>query len=99
MDASRRRMVNIALYMATQAAAKMQNNLLCGGVPADTVVSIVSHASTKQERCLETTLGALADCIQTEKVQHPAILLMSWNKGVPAAGLASTPHQSRALSA
>ncbi|MDF1792677.1 MAG: siroheme synthase CysG [Thalassobaculaceae bacterium] len=66
----------LALYMAVGAAAKVRANLLAAGVEPDLDVRIVSRAASPAERVVITPLDALADTIEREGVENPAIILI-----------------------
>jgi len=70
----------LALYMAVQNAALVQDNLLQSGVPAASRVRIVASATTTDQVICETHLGALADTITSQKIGNPAVILVTHSK-------------------
>lgn len=75
----------LVLYMAVHKAAEVQSNLLEGGLPADTEVSVVASASHADEKIVECTLDELAEVIDSKDIQNPAVLMIRCPKVQPVA--------------
>ncbi|ALG89540.1 MULTISPECIES: siroheme synthase CysG [Actibacterium] len=66
----------LALYMGVRKAAEIQHSLLESGLPPESIVEIISAASTVNERHVSARIDALAETIEIEKVPSPSILLV-----------------------
>lgn len=67
----------LVIYMPGHEFSALRENLLSEGLPADTPALIVSHASTRRQREIATTLGALGSHTKSQTpLQPPAILLI-----------------------
>ncbi|KGB83465.1 siroheme synthase [Rhodovulum sp. NI22] len=66
----------LALYMGVRKAAEIQHSLLESGLPAESIVEIISAASTVNERHVSARIDALAETIEIEKIPSPSILLV-----------------------
>ena len=66
----------LVLYMAVHKADEVQANLLKGGLPSDTEVSVVASASHPHEKILDCALDEMAEAIAAEGIQNPAVLMI-----------------------
>lgn len=66
----------LALYMAMGKLAEIEASLIGAGLAADTVVEIVSEASTGRERQLATTLGRMRAEVKASGLKGPAIIFV-----------------------
>lgn len=66
-----------ALYMAIHRIETLVEELSAQGLPPETAISIVSAASTAQERVLEAPLHRLAAEVRQQGIANPAILLFT----------------------
>jgi len=66
----------LVLYMAVHKADEVQANLLKGGLPSDTEVSVVASASHPHEKILDCSLDEMAEAIAAEGIQNPAVLMI-----------------------
>ncbi|MEM9249589.1 MAG: siroheme synthase CysG [Pseudomonadota bacterium] len=66
----------LAVYMGLGAAREIQSELGARGLPTDTEVEIVSHASSAAEKVLRTTLGALSQDVDRNGLTAPSIILL-----------------------
>lgn len=66
----------LALYMGVRKAAEIQHSLLESGLPPESIVEIISAASTVNERHVSARIDALAETIEIEKIPSPSILLV-----------------------
>ncbi len=66
----------LALYMAMGKLAEIEASLIAAGLPADTVVEIVSNASTGRERQLASTLGRMRAEVMANGLKGPAIIFV-----------------------
>ncbi|MDU8926658.1 uroporphyrinogen-III C-methyltransferase [Alisedimentitalea sp. MJ-SS2] len=64
----------LVIYMGMKHAERIANALLKAGKPTDEPVAVVSQATTKDQKVLETTLGNLAADIETSGMEPPAIV-------------------------
>lgn len=64
-----------AIYMGKKAASHLQSRLLAFGAAHDTAVTIVAHASRRDQLVIETTLGSLSQTIKTRCGKAPAVIL------------------------
>jgi uroporphyrin-III C-methyltransferase len=67
--------LTLVIYMGVSGAARIQEDLLAG-LPADTPVAVVQHASLPQQRHAVTTLGALAATIEREGLASPSVIVV-----------------------
>ena len=74
----------VAFYMAVEAVAEIEADLLADGVPAECPVYIVASVSTPLERQLRATLGTLSDTVVRERIESPAILLLRYPRSLAA---------------
>ena len=61
-------------------AALIVESLRDASVPMSLEVEIVSKASTPQEKVTRCNLGGLAKVMKDERVDNPAVILISWPK-------------------
>lgn len=64
----------LVIYMGMKHARRIAEALMAAGRPADEPAAVVCNATTPEQKVLETTLGRLADDIETSDMQPPAIL-------------------------
>lgn len=77
----------IILYMALTHLADIAAAFKRGGLAAETPVAIISHATSTDERVLETTLGAVVEDVKANQISAPAIIVVGANARLRA-GLA-----------
>jgi uroporphyrin-III C-methyltransferase len=68
--------LTLVIYMGVASARRLQEELLAGGLPADTPVGVIQHASLPQQRHVVTTLDALALAIERECLGSPAVIIV-----------------------
>ncbi len=66
----------IVMYMALKHIAPISARLMENGRPADEPVAVISDASMPEQRVLETTLGRVADDIQSQGFKPPAMFVV-----------------------
>ena len=66
----------IVLYMALKHLERIAARLQSGGRASDEPVAIVSKASTREQRVLETTLGACASDAAVEGIEPPCLVVI-----------------------
>lgn len=66
----------LVLYMAVHKADEVQENLLAGGLPPHTEVSVVASASHADEQILECSLDEMAEAITAKGIANPAVLMI-----------------------
>lgn len=64
----------LVIYMGMKHAGQISASLLDAGRPFDEPCAVVSSATTKDQRVLETTLGRMAADIEASGLEPPAIL-------------------------
>jgi uroporphyrin-III C-methyltransferase len=67
--------LTLVIYMGVSSAEQIQADLLTG-LPADTPLAIIQHASLPQQRHAITTLGALHATIAREQLGSPAVIVV-----------------------
>lgn len=70
----------LALYMAMGKLAEIEASLIGAGLIPDTVIEIVSDASTGRERQLATTLGRMRAEVAASGLTGPAIIFVRRSK-------------------
>ncbi|WP_233192687.1 uroporphyrinogen-III C-methyltransferase [Acidimangrovimonas sediminis] len=74
----------IAFYMAVEKAARVQNDLLAAGAPADCPVDIVASVATNRETHVATTLDQLSRTVRDRGIASPAVLMVRYPKSLAA---------------
>ncbi|MEP6824361.1 MAG: uroporphyrinogen-III C-methyltransferase [Ramlibacter sp.] len=88
--------LTLVIYMGLKGAAQIQQELLTG-LPSDTPVAVIQHASLPGQRHAVTTLGQLAATIEREQLASPSVIVVGdVIGGVAAAAGTAAPEQSRA---
>jgi len=64
----------LVIYMALKHIAAITGHLMDGGLAASTPVAVVSRASTRHQKVLETTLGAAARDVAESGIEAPAVV-------------------------
>ncbi len=64
----------LVFYMALKHLALIRDRLLKGGRPASDPVAVVSKAATRDQRVVETTLGACVEAAAAARIEPPAIV-------------------------
>ena len=64
----------LVIYMGIKHADQIARSLLDAGRPATEPVAVVTDATLRSERVLETTLGRLADDLAASGMQPPAVI-------------------------
>ena len=72
---ARQARLTLVIYMGVSSLHSIQTGLL-QGLPADTPVAIVQHASLPQQREALTTLGLLEATVAREGLQSPSIMVV-----------------------
>ncbi len=88
--------LTLVIYMGVSGAGHIEQELLTG-LPADTPVAIIQHASLPQQRHAITTLGRLHATITREKLASPSVIVVG--DVVQGVALASSDVPSMALRA
>jgi uroporphyrin-III C-methyltransferase len=88
--------LTLVIYMGVSSATQIQADLLTG-LPADTPLAIVQHASLPQQRHAVGTLGTLTDTLAREGLGSPSVIVV----GDVVRGIAAVaqPAGSQALRA
>jgi uroporphyrin-III C-methyltransferase len=68
--------LTLVFYMGVARSQKIQAELLSCGLSSALPAAIIERASYPDARVLRTTLGNLNDCVLTNAVQSPALLVM-----------------------
>jgi len=64
----------LVIYMALKHIAAITGHLMEGGLAASTPVAVVSRASTRHQKVLETTLGTAAHDVAESGIEAPAVV-------------------------
>ena len=67
--------LTLVIYMGVSSAAQIQTDLLTG-LPADTPLAIVQHASLPQQRHAIGTLDDLCGCLRREGLGSPSVIVV-----------------------
>lgn len=67
--------LTLVIYMGMSSAAQIQADLLTG-LPAQTPVAIIQHASLPQQRHALCCLGEMSHTLQTEGLASPAVMVV-----------------------
>jgi uroporphyrin-III C-methyltransferase len=67
--------LTLVIYMGVSSAARIEADLL-SGLPPETPVAVVQHASLPQQRHAITHLGALAATIARENLASPSVIVV-----------------------
>jgi len=67
--------LTLVIYMGVAQSAALQQGLL-QGLPADTPVAVVQHASLPHQRQAMCTLAGLVDMLAAEQLGSPAIIIV-----------------------
>ncbi len=86
--------LTLVIYMGVSSVSRIEEDLLTG-LPRETPVAVVQHASLPQQRHVVTTLGRLAETVTREGMASPAVIVVGdVVRGVAAA--IEAPLQVRA---
>ena len=66
----------IVIYMGIKHLPRIAAELLAAGRHADEAVAVISHATTKRQRVLETVLGRAADDVAANGIGAPALIVV-----------------------
>lgn len=66
-----------ALYMAVHRIDRLVGELLAQGLPAETTVSVVAAASSRNETVIECPLASLAEEVRRAGIGNPAIIFFT----------------------
>jgi uroporphyrin-III C-methyltransferase len=67
--------LTLVIYMGVSGSAHIQHGLL-GGLPGDTPVAVVQHASLPQQRHVVSTLERLHEALSESGIQSPAVIVV-----------------------
>ena len=68
--------LTLVIYMGVSGAATIGQELLTGGLPADTPTAIIQHASLPHQRHAVTTLGSLHATIERDGLASPSVIVV-----------------------
>lgn len=68
--------LTLVVYMGLSTAAGLVEELLAGGLSADTPAAAIAAAHTERQRQAITTLGGLVQTLVREQIRSPAILVI-----------------------
>ena len=86
--------LTLVIYMGVSGAATIEQELLTG-LPADTPVAVIQHASLPHQRHAITTLGALHATITREGLASPSVIVVGDVLQGLAAAAQDAPAQTR----
>ena len=84
--------ITLVIYMGMTSIHTLQNGLL-QGLPADTPIAVVQHASLPQQRCVVSTLRDLTEVVEREQLASPSIIIV----GDVLRGLTQVAAQSEGI--
>ena len=67
--------LTLVIYMGMSGARRIQNELLTG-LPASTPVAVIQNASLPMQRHISSTLGELANAIETHHMTSPSVIVV-----------------------
>jgi uroporphyrin-III C-methyltransferase len=67
--------ITLVIYMGITSIQNLQRGLL-QGLPADTPIAVVQHASLPQQRSVVSTLSDLAEAVEREQLGSPSIIIV-----------------------
>lgn len=67
--------LTLVIYMGVSGAAQIEQGLLAG-LPADTPLAVIQHATLPQQRHAVSTLADLRGCIEREGLGSPAVIVV-----------------------
>ena len=67
--------LTLVIYMGVSGARRIQDELLTG-LPASTPVAVIQNASLVTQRHITSTLGTLADAIQSHGLGSPSVIVV-----------------------
>ena len=86
--AARDARLTLVIYMGVAGVAHIQHQLLDGGLPGETPVAVVQHASLPQQRHVTSTLERLHEAITGAGLASPAVIVVGdVLRGMAAAGM------------
>jgi uroporphyrin-III C-methyltransferase len=68
--------LTLVIYMGVSGAATIEQELLRGGLPANTPVAVIQHASLPQQRHAVATLGTLHATLVQEQLGSPSVIVV-----------------------
>ena len=82
--------LTLVIYMGVSGVAHIQNELL-DGLPPETPVAVIQHASLPQQRHITTTLAALRADIAVAGMASPSVIVVGdVLRGLAAVGVSAT---------
>ena len=72
---ARQAKLTLVIYMGVSGVQKIQRDLLAG-LPFDTPVAVIQHATLPSQRHAVGTLGGLVDLLQREQMSSPAVIVI-----------------------
>jgi uroporphyrin-III C-methyltransferase len=93
--------LTLVIYMGVANAARLQQRLLAGGLPAATPIAAVQNATLATQRIATGTLATLAQTLRQEQIRSPAILVIgavaaAAQDAAPLSDIAAPPSAVRA---
>ena len=86
--------LTLVIYMGVSSAAQIQADLLTG-LPADTPLAIVQHASLPQQRHAVCTLGTLTSTLAREGLGSPSVIVVGdVVRGIAAVALSQSQRHA-----
>jgi uroporphyrin-III C-methyltransferase len=67
--------LTLVIYMGVSGARRIQDELLCG-LPASTPVAVIQNASLPTQRHISSTLGVMADTIESHRMTSPSVIVV-----------------------
>ncbi|MHA1597505.1 MAG: uroporphyrinogen-III C-methyltransferase [Alphaproteobacteria bacterium] len=66
----------LVIYMGLINIAKIRDELIKAGLPADTPASAIERGTTAEQRTILTTLKELPDCVEQANLKAPSLLII-----------------------
>ena len=86
--------LTLVIYMGVSGAAQIEQGLLAG-LPAETPVAIIQHASLPRQRHAVTTLGQLHATVESQQLASPSVIVVGDVVHGVAAATAPTAASAR----
>ena len=94
---ARQAKLTLVIYMGVSSVEKIQRDLLAG-LPVDTPVAVIQHASLPTQRHAVGNLGGLVELLQREQMSSPAVIVIGdVIRGVSAALGQQDPNTTTSL--
>ena len=66
----------LVIYMGLANIERISHELISAGLPGYTLAAVIERGTTPEQRTVITTVADLADCVKTENMQAPTLLVI-----------------------